>query len=162
MSQIPSFGAWLKRRRKALDLTQDALAQLVGCSVVSIRKFESDTQRPSRQLAELLAQRLQLPAEEYATFVQFARQGLDGAPPELPPPAGAQLPTSASANSASPLLLGPSVAPAGTITFLFTDIEGSTQLWERHPQAMPVALARHDAIARYQMVAHSGHVFKTV
>ena len=57
MDEPPTFGAWLKRRRKALDLTQDALARLVGCSVVSIRKFESDTQRPSRQLAERLAAR---------------------------------------------------------------------------------------------------------
>ena len=35
--------------------------------------------------------------------------------------------------------------PTGTITFLFTDIEGSTRLWEQHPQAMRGALARHDA-----------------
>src|SRR4051812_8699531 len=74
MSDVPSFGEWLKRRRKALDLTQDALARLVGCSVVSIRKFEGDTQRPSRQLAALLAAKLQIPTEERATFVQFARQ----------------------------------------------------------------------------------------
>jgi transcriptional regulator with XRE-family HTH domain len=60
MDDVPSFGEWLKRRRKALDLTQDALARLVGCSVVSIRKFEGDTQRPSRQLAELLAAHLQV------------------------------------------------------------------------------------------------------
>ena len=38
--------------------------------------------------------------------------------------------------------------PTGTVTFLFTDIEGSTQLWERHPEEMRVALARHDAIMR--------------
>src|SRR5262245_31172339 len=82
MSDTPSFGAWLKRRRKALDLTQDALARRVGCSVVSIRKFESDSQRPSRQLAELLA----IPPEERAAFIQFARQGLDTAPPMLPLP----------------------------------------------------------------------------
>src|SRR5262245_3007442 len=92
MDNASTFGAWLKRRRKALDLTQDALAQRVGCSVVSIRKFESDSQRPSRQLAELLAQQLAIPPAERATFVQFARQGLDAAPPELPLPADAQLP----------------------------------------------------------------------
>src|SRR5262245_63959502 len=92
MSEMPSFGAWLKRRRKALDLTQDALAQRVGCAVVSIRKFESDTQRPSRQLAELLAAQLQIPPEERSAFVQFARQGLDAAPPTLSIPAAAQLP----------------------------------------------------------------------
>src|SRR5262245_29708397 len=92
MSEIPTFGAWLKRRRKALDLTQDALARLVGCSIVSIRKFEGDEQRPSRQLAELLAVQLQIPADERATFVRYARLGLDAGPPELPLPAGAQLP----------------------------------------------------------------------
>ena len=38
--------------------------------------------------------------------------------------------------------------PTGTVTFLFTDIEGSTKLWERHPEAMQRALARHDEILR--------------
>ncbi len=38
--------------------------------------------------------------------------------------------------------------PTGTVTFLFTDIEGSTQLWERHPEAMKAALARHESIMR--------------
>jgi predicted ATPase/transcriptional regulator with XRE-family HTH domain len=92
MGDIPSFGAWLKRRRKVLDLTQDALARRVGCSVVSIRKFEGDEQRPSRQLAELLAAQLQIPPEERATFIQFARVGLDAVPPELPLPLEARLP----------------------------------------------------------------------
>src|SRR4029453_15786107 len=86
MDESPSFGAWLKRRRKALDLTQEALAQRVGCSVVSIRKFEGDSQRPSRQLAELLAQQLAIPPNECAAFVRYARDGLDAAPPELPAP----------------------------------------------------------------------------
>jgi class 3 adenylate cyclase len=36
--------------------------------------------------------------------------------------------------------------PTDTVTFLFTDIEGSTKLWEAHPEAMRVALARHDAL----------------
>ena len=102
MGELPSFGAWLKRRRKALDLTQNALAQLVGCSVVSIRKFEGDEQRPSRQLAELLAQHLAIPSEERATFVQFARVGLDAAPPELPLPAGAAFPASHAPQPALP------------------------------------------------------------
>ncbi len=52
--------------------------------------------------------------------------------------------------------------PTGTITFLFTDIEGSTTLWEHHPDTMPTALARHDALLRSVMTAHGGHVFKTV
>src|SRR6185295_10366947 len=93
MLDHPSFGAWLKRRRKALDLTQEALARLVGCAVVSIRKIEADEQRPSRQIALRLAQHLQIAPHEQATFVQFARLGLDDVPPALPIPAAAQLPS---------------------------------------------------------------------
>ena len=39
------------------------------------------------------------------------------------------------------------VLPTGTVTFLLTDIEGSTRLWVQHPEAMRLALARHDALA---------------
>ena len=52
--------------------------------------------------------------------------------------------------------------PTGTITFLFTDIEGSTRLWERAPEAMSPALARHEQILREAVTAHHGHVFKTM
>jgi class 3 adenylate cyclase len=38
--------------------------------------------------------------------------------------------------------------PTGTVTFLFTDLEASTRLWEERPEAMRVALARHDEILR--------------
>ena len=38
--------------------------------------------------------------------------------------------------------------PSGTVTFLFTDIEGSTRLWEAHPEAMRLALERHDELVR--------------
>jgi predicted ATPase/class 3 adenylate cyclase len=52
--------------------------------------------------------------------------------------------------------------PSGTVTFLFTDIEGSTKRWEEHPQAMRSALARHDDILREAVASHAGYVFKTV
>ncbi len=52
--------------------------------------------------------------------------------------------------------------PTGTVTFLFTDIEGSTRKWERHPEAMAGALARHDEILSNIIEAHRGYVFKTV
>ncbi len=52
--------------------------------------------------------------------------------------------------------------PTGTVTFLFTDIEGSTKLWERSPEAMQRALARHDRILRNTVEEHCGYVFKTV
>jgi class 3 adenylate cyclase len=51
--------------------------------------------------------------------------------------------------------------PTGTVTFLFTDLEGSTRLWEEHPRAMRAALARHDAILRDAVLAHDGHIVKT-
>ncbi|MEP6755135.1 MAG: tetratricopeptide repeat protein, partial [Chthonomonadales bacterium] len=52
--------------------------------------------------------------------------------------------------------------PGGTVTFLFTDIEGSTRLWEEHPQAMRPALARHDALLRQSIEQYDGVVFKTI
>ena len=51
--------------------------------------------------------------------------------------------------------------PSGTVTFLFTDVERSTQLWEQHRDAMVAALARHDAILRGAIEAHAGRVVKT-
>jgi predicted ATPase len=47
------------------------------------------------------------------------------------------------------------------VTFLFTDIEGSTRLWDEHPEAMRVALARHDVVVRTAIEAHEGYVFAT-
>jgi predicted ATPase/transcriptional regulator with XRE-family HTH domain len=69
-----SFGNWIKRRRKALDLTQEQLAQRVGCSTSAIFKIEADERRPSRQIAELLAQHLEIPADQHALFLKIARQ----------------------------------------------------------------------------------------
>jgi class 3 adenylate cyclase len=52
-----------------------------------------------------------------------------------------------------------SAAPAFT-TFLFTDIEGSTRLWEREPERMRLALARHDAVCQAAVQAHQGRIVK--
>ena len=52
--------------------------------------------------------------------------------------------------------------PTGTVTFLFTDVEGSTKLWERYPEAMGATMARHDEILREVMDSSGGYVFKTV
>ena len=52
--------------------------------------------------------------------------------------------------------------PSGTVTLLFTDIEGSTQHWEERPTAMAAALRRHDELLRTAIEAHGGHVFKTM
>lgn len=50
--------------------------------------------------------------------------------------------------------------PSGTVTFLFTDIEGSTGLWEMHPEAMKKALSQHDSILRETIEANGGQVIK--
>ena len=50
--------------------------------------------------------------------------------------------------------------PTGTVTFLFTDIEGSTRLWEKDRAAMQSALARHDALLRQCIEGHQGHVVR--
>lgn len=91
MGPSDTFGNWLKRRRRTLDLTQGALADCAGCSVVTIRKFEADERRPSRQLAELLADCLQIPETERAAFVAFARQP-ETAAALLPPAVTTTLP----------------------------------------------------------------------
>lgn len=68
-----SFGYWLRRRRKALDLTQDALAQRVSCSGFTIRKIEADERRPSRHLAQRLALALAISQDELSDFLDAAR-----------------------------------------------------------------------------------------
>jgi predicted ATPase/class 3 adenylate cyclase len=50
--------------------------------------------------------------------------------------------------------------PSGTVTFLFTDLEGSTRLWEDHRDAMQGALALHDELMRHAIASHNGYVVK--
>jgi transcriptional regulator with XRE-family HTH domain len=92
MEDALTFGAWLKRRRGGLGLTQKELAQQIGYAEVTLRKVEADEARPLRQMAEKLAEALQIREEERARFVRFARQQSaadDAALPEqeLPLPA---------------------------------------------------------------------------
>src|SRR5262245_3398003 len=152
MDDATSFGRWLRHRRRMLDLTQDELAQRVGCSVVTIRKIETDERRPSKQIAERLATYLDIPPADRPAFLQAARAEPGAAlSTALTPPPDRTAPDTA---------LRP--PPTGTVTFLFTDIEGSTQLWERHAQAMGVAVARHEALLRDVVTAAGGVIFKLV
>ncbi len=70
---IISFGEWVQQRRLALDLTRPALARLVGCAPVTLKKIERDERRPSRQIAALLADHLVIPAHDHEKFLQMAR-----------------------------------------------------------------------------------------
>src|SRR5262245_1259783 len=73
MNGEETFGRWLKQRRSALDLTQADLARRVGCATITIRKFEADTLRPSRQVAKRLVKHLDLRPEEQTLFLSLAR-----------------------------------------------------------------------------------------
>lgn len=69
-----TFGVWIKRRRKVLGLTQQELAERVGCSVATIIKIEADERRPSRQIADLLVRYLEIPPDQQELFIKVARQ----------------------------------------------------------------------------------------
>jgi predicted ATPase/transcriptional regulator with XRE-family HTH domain len=77
-----SFGGWLKQRRRELGLTQKELAQIVGCSIITVRKFEADERRPSKAMASRLADSLNIPHGEHEQFIQFSR----AEPFDVPPP----------------------------------------------------------------------------
>jgi predicted ATPase/transcriptional regulator with XRE-family HTH domain len=73
MSETFSIGEWVSQRRKALDMTQRELAERASCTVATIKKIESDERRPSRDLAGLLADALQVPQQVRAVFLDCAR-----------------------------------------------------------------------------------------
>lgn len=68
-----SFSHWLRARRKELDLSQAELAQQVGCSFETIKKIETGSRLPSKQVAGLLAGALGIAPEDRSLFVKFAR-----------------------------------------------------------------------------------------
>jgi WD40 repeat protein/transcriptional regulator with XRE-family HTH domain len=83
MESALTFGEWLKRRRGGLGLTQKELARQVGYAEVTMRKIEADELRPSREMAERLAEALRVAAVERAAFVRFARDEGQGSEPDL-------------------------------------------------------------------------------
>src|SRR5215211_5325413 len=129
-----SFGQWLKQLRRELDLTQDELARQVGCATATIQKIEADERRPSRQIAERLADCLELTGSARDTFLRMARAR---PPTSVPTPptspaaqaleernvtergAGAFTPASSLPTPAQPI--ASTTLPSGTVTFLFTD-----------------------------------------
>src|SRR5215211_787989 len=80
MQEQHSFGYWLRLKRKALDLSREALADRVGCSVSMIRKLEDEERHPSAQIAELLAEIFKIPTTERTAFLRFARGDWRSAP----------------------------------------------------------------------------------
>ena len=151
----PSFGHWLKRKRKALDLTREQLAERAGYSAATIRKIEDEERRPSVQIAERLAEIFQIPSEERIAFLRFARGDWKSAPTE-------------SVESAPWLAWQPreqnnlSIPNIHLATFLFTDIESSAKLWENAQEKMKAALPRHHAILQGAIESNGGTVFQII
>src|ERR1051325_169241 len=68
-----SFGRWLRQRRRMLDLTQLACANLVGCSRSTLRRIETGDLKPSKELALILLEKLGIPESERPEWIRFAR-----------------------------------------------------------------------------------------
>lgn len=102
MSEPVTFGRWVKRRRKALDLTQEELAARVGYATSTIHKIETDALHPSREMAQRLAVALALSVRDHAAFLRFARATMPVVAPVVAPP-GYALPLGAPLLSRPPL-----------------------------------------------------------
>ena len=70
---MDTFGEWLRQQRAHLKLTREQFAERVGCSVALLRKIEDGERRPSTQIAELIANSLNIPEADRGTFVRVAR-----------------------------------------------------------------------------------------
>src|SRR5262245_22498264 len=68
------LGDWIRRRRAELDLTQELLAEQVGCALDTIRALEIGRRRASQPMAERLATVLHIPEQERAAFLAAARE----------------------------------------------------------------------------------------
>src|SRR5512135_2393239 len=74
---METFGEWLREQRSRRTLTREEFANCIGCSVSTLRKIEDGERRPSAQIAELLANCLDVPSEERPMFVRVARGELN-------------------------------------------------------------------------------------
>jgi non-specific serine/threonine protein kinase len=80
MQEGISFGAWLRKQRRALDLSRRAFANQIGCAEITLRRIEAGTLKPSKELAELLLEKLGILETERPGWISFAR-GESGSPP---------------------------------------------------------------------------------
>lgn len=67
-----TFGKWLRQQRRTLDLTQQALADQVGCARITLRRIESGALKPSKDLTLILLEKVGIPAYERQTWLSFA------------------------------------------------------------------------------------------
>jgi class 3 adenylate cyclase/tetratricopeptide (TPR) repeat protein/DNA-binding XRE family transcriptional regulator len=154
------FGDILRQLRRAAGLTQAELAERANLSLRGIADLERGINRhPRRETVHALAEALELPEDTRHRFITAAR----GRPPDSPisdsPP-----PPSSTAELQRPVgnSLRPSTFPTGTVTFLFTDIEGSTQLLRHLGDRYTAVLSEHQRILRKTWDEHGGTEVDTV
>jgi predicted ATPase/transcriptional regulator with XRE-family HTH domain len=156
MDQDILFGEWVRRRRKALDLTQEALADAVGCSLSAIRKIERDERHPSRQVAELLATALHINEEDRPRFLRAARTGLFADQPSQRPPT--PLPTTPIPQPAQPVQV-PVQLPSVVIPVMIPAV--ATPLVGRAAELAQIATLLADSQCRLLTIVGVGGAGKT-
>jgi predicted ATPase/class 3 adenylate cyclase/DNA-binding CsgD family transcriptional regulator len=135
-----TFATLLKRHRLGAGLTQEALAERASLSARAISDLERGVKQAPRQATlDLLATALHLSPSERSLFEAAFRPDFLAAD-DAPSPADG--------------------LPAGTVTFVLTDVEGSTRLWEQHAEQMRMALARHDRLIETLTAQHAGRVVR--
>lgn len=82
MTELASFGEWLKRQRMGRGLTQEQLASQIGCAAITLRKIEAEERRPSAEIVNQLVKILEIPQNEKDNFLKFARGDWTKAPNE--------------------------------------------------------------------------------
>jgi predicted ATPase/class 3 adenylate cyclase/DNA-binding SARP family transcriptional activator len=169
--QVGALETWLQsllqlgQHREVVALAEAAVAEhplseeLWGSLILALYRSgrQGDALRAYQRLRALLTEELGI--EPSPPLVALDQAVIDQSPkldqsPGLEGLLGAAT-AWASARRSAPL-------PSGTVTLLFSDVEGSTRLWENHPDEMQGALARHDELLRSSIVESGGHVFKTV
>lgn len=142
--KFTTFGDLLRFLRRKADLTQRELSIAVGYSESQISRLEQNERAPDEVT---LAARF-VPALYLEDEPQWIARLLELA--------------NAAAVDEVPRAETSTALPTGTVTFLFTDIEGSTKLAQEYPDAIPALLARHHEILKQRVQAHNGHVFQIV
>jgi transcriptional regulator with XRE-family HTH domain len=142
-----AFGALLRDHRRDAGLTQEALAARAGLSRRGLQRLEAGGARPHPARLDALVEALALGPDARARLraALAARPRASRLAPERDG-SGAERAARA-ARSADDL-------PAGTVAFLFTDLEGSTRLLQAHPHAYREAVRRHRALLRGAVEAH--------
>jgi transcriptional regulator with XRE-family HTH domain len=143
---MDTFGEWLRQQRRERKLAREEFAKRVGCSVAMLRKIEDGERRPSGQIAELIANSLDIPPAERSTFVKVARGELsvDRLSPVIKPNVS---PTVSSASTAS--------APRNNLPVLPTPLIG------RQREVGELSQLLHDPQCRLLTLVGPGGIGKT-